>query len=154
MEMEALVFKKLKVGRQEENWRFYYLRDSPSPNILAAAICLPRELPGNPRGGALVSGFIGFVLAFPLPEDKADFVGTAVEKLEPVDIGVAGEEPREGEGDCIGAVELSFSPDGTAGTDEIAGSVYSWDIFCFLVFLDGTSSGVADCVACGSHSGS
>ena len=90
-------------------------------------------------------GFIGFVLAFPPPEDKEDFAGTAVEKVEPADIGVAGEEPREGEGDCTGAVELSLSPDGTAGADvyEIVGSVYSWDVFCFLVFLDGTSSGVA-----------
>ena len=130
---------------QGENWRPYYLRESPSPNILAAAICRPRELPGNPRGGALPRGFIGFVLAFPPPEDKVGFAGTTVEKLEPVDIGVAGEEPWEGEGDCTGAVELSLSPDGTAGAD-VCGtveSVYSWDVFCFLVFFDGTSSGAA-----------
>lgn len=123
--------------------RLYYLRESPSPNILAAAICRPRELPGNPRGGALPRGFIGFVLAFPPPEGKAGFAGTVVEKLEPADIGVAGEETREGEGDWTGAVELSLSPDGTTGADRTAGSVYSWDVFCFLVFFGGTSSGVA-----------
>ena len=130
---------------QEESWTPYYLRESPSPNILAAAICRPRELPGNPRGGPLPRGFIGFVLAFPPPADKLGFGGTTVEKLEPVEIGVAGEEPWEGEGDWTGAVELSLSPDGTAGADVCGtvGSVYSWDVFCFLVFFDGTSSGPA-----------
>jgi hypothetical protein len=91
-----------------------------------------------------VRDFIGFVRAFPPPESKVGFAGTTVEKLEPEDIGVAGEEP-EGEGDCTGAVELSLSPDGTAGADVYGtvGSVSSWDVFCFLVFLDGTSSGEA-----------
>ena len=70
-------------------------------------------------------------------------MGTAVEKLEPVDIGVAGEETREGEGDGTGAAELSLSPDGMAGADvyAIIGSMYSWDVFCFLIFFDGASSG-------------
>jgi len=99
-----------------------------------------------------VRGFIDFDLAFPLPEGKDSF---AVEKLEPEDTGVAGEETREGEGDCIGAVELSLSPDGTAGADVYGtvGSAYSWDVFCFLVFLDGPSSGEAGWVAYVSHSG-
>ena len=88
-------------------------------------------------------GFIGFVFALPPPEGKVGLAGTTVEKLEPVDIGVAGEESWEGEGDGTGAVELSLSPDGTAGAD-VCGtvrSVYSWDVFCFLVFLDSTSGG-------------
>lgn len=143
MEMEALVFKQLQIGCKEKIGGLCYLLESPSPNILAAAICRPRELPGNPRGGALERGFIDFDLAFPPPEGKLGFVGTAVEKLEPVDIGVAGDEPWEGEGDGTGAVELSLSPDGTAGAD-VCGtvrSVYSWDVFCFLDFLDSTSSG-------------
>lgn len=123
-----------------------YLRDSPSPNILAAAICRPRELPGNPLGGAaLARGFIAFVFALPPPEDRADFGGTAVEKLEPVDSGVAGEESSEEEGDCIGATELSLSPDGIAGADVYVAvtSVSSCDVFCFLVFLGGPSRGEA-----------
>ena len=66
-----------------------------------------------------------------------------MEMLEPVDIGVAGEDPWEDEGDCIGTTELSLSPDGTAGADVYAGvvSVCSWDVFCFLIFLGGKSSG-------------
>jgi len=122
---------------QEENRGTRYLRVSPSPNILAAAICRPRELPGNPLGGALPRGF---TFAFPPPESRADFT---VEKLELVDIGVVGDETREGEGGGTGATELSLSPDGTAGADVYAtvGSVYSWFIFCFFVFLGGASSG-------------
>lgn len=128
---------------QEESRISCYLRDSPSPNILAAAICRPRELPGNPLAGpsdVLARGFIDFALTLPPP---VGIVGFMVERLELVDIGVAGEETREGDGDGPGAAELSLRPDGTAGTDVYVTveSVYSWLIFCFLVFLGGASSG-------------
>jgi hypothetical protein len=68
-----------------------------------------------------------------------------VEKLELVDIGVAGEGAKGDEGDCTGTTALSLSPDGIAGVDVYmtVGSVYSWDVFCFLVFLGGASSGEA-----------
>ena len=142
-EMWVLVFRETS-RMQEENRGSRHLRVSPSPNILAAAICRPLELPGNPLGGAvaraLASGFIGFAFALALAEGM---VGFMVETLEPVDIGVVGEETREGEGDGPGATELSLSPDGTIGADGYATveSVYSWFNFCFLVFLGSASSG-------------
>jgi len=131
-------------GRRRRRIQVRVGRDSPSPNILAAAICRPRELPGGPLGGALMKGFIAFVFT-PPPGGKEGLAGTTGEVLEPLDIGVAGSELGEDEGDCTGATELSLSPDGIAGADVYVtlGSVYSWDVFCFLVFLGGGSRGEA-----------